>query len=138
MEKFISTPQAGWSSLNLPEYHGSLSYIDDIPMMLCQLIEQYKTTHAAACSFDCEGYSFLLILSEYSIDILEFKESEVPTPFHSQIDPDQFCKQVLEELSNDIQPWVNTYYYQKEEPMEWKSYYRQLKKELNKCKQLCK
>lgn len=136
MEQIITTPQAGWSSLDLPEYHAPLSYIDDIPMMFCHLIEQYKTTHVAAYRFDCEGYSFILILSEYSIDILEFKESETPRLFHSEMDTDQFCKQVIQDLCKDITHWVNTYYYQREEPKEWEGYYYNLKENLNKCQKL--
>lgn len=136
MKQFIKTPVAGWSSLSLPEYHGVLSYTDNIPMMLCDLIEQYKTNHVAVCEFDCEGYSFLLILSEYSVDILEFKESEIPTLFHSVVDPDEFCMQIIKDLYKDIIPWTNTYYYQQEEPMEWKYYHNNLVEKLKKCEKI--
>lgn len=128
----LQKPRNGWSALCFKEYYGRLSYIDDVPSLICQLIQQYQTDKQAVTTFDCEGYSFTLVLTEYSIDVLEFKD-EIPTLFHIQGDPDVLCKQLIQDLQTYLTAWVNTYYYPEEEKTEWKQYHQHIQRQLQIC-----
>lgn len=128
----LQKPRNGWSALCFKEYYGRLSYIDDVPSLICQLIQQYQANKQAVTTFDCEGYSFTLVLTECSIDVLEFKD-EIPTLFHIQGDPDVLCKQLIQDLQTYLTAWVNTYYYPEEEKTEWKQYHQHIQQQLQIC-----
>lgn len=119
--KFVTTPKYGWAHLKLGVYDGLLSYIDDVPMLLLQLARDYRERRTAACTFDSEGYSFCVILADFSLDILEYKD-EKPEHFHSTIDPDDFCKGVLQDLLRDIDIWAATFYSPEYETKKYEAY----------------
>lgn len=128
----LQKPRNGWSALCFKEYYGRLSYIDDVPSLICQLIQQYQANKQAVTTFDCEGYSFTLVLTECSIDVLEFKD-EIPTLFHIQGDPDVLCKQLIQDLQTYLTAWVDTYYYPEEEKTEWNQYHQYIQQQLQIC-----
>lgn len=132
-QTILATPNAGWSSLLLNGYRGRLSYLDNIPMMLMDLILEYTKKQSACCTFDCEGYSFTLVLADQEVNIIEHKE-KTPEFFPCENHPDMFCKQILFDIEQNLPAWVNTYYYEQEEPLEYKSCMHAYLTKLQECK----
>lgn len=105
---FLKEPYAGWSAICFgDDYVGPLSYIDDVPAMLCKLIHDYQQEKSACVCFDTEGWNWTLILSDYEVNILTHKDrTEL---IHTQINPEIFCQAIMQELREQEHLWVEWY-----------------------------
>lgn len=103
MGKYLSSPKNGWSSLDIGEFHGPLSYIDDVAYMLLNTFTTYYENKTASVVFDCEGWEFILVITEYRIYIIEEKNEAKLYSF--DMDVDEFIYDIIEELQNDYEKW---------------------------------
>lgn len=103
MGKYLSSPKNGWSSLDIGEFHGPLSYIDDVAYMLLDTFKTYYENRTASVVFDCEGWEFVLAITEYRIYIIEEKNESKLYSF--DLDADEFIRDVMDDLENDYEKW---------------------------------
>lgn len=63
----ISNPKHGWSNFDLKAFHGTPSYLTDVPVDLLNAFIQYHTTGTGIAWFDEEGTEFTLVITPYAI-----------------------------------------------------------------------
>ena len=82
----ISNPKYGWCNFDLKVFHGTPSYLTDVPVDLLNAFIQYHTTGTGIAWFDEEGTEFTLVITPYSLFIIEEKNEPVLYDF-SEIKP---------------------------------------------------
>ena len=70
----ISNPKAGWCYFKLRTFEGSPSYLTDIPVELLEAFIDYHTKGTGIAWFDEEGTEFTLVLTPYSLFIIEERD----------------------------------------------------------------
>lgn len=100
----ISNPKHGWSNFDLKPFHGTPSYLTDVPVDLLNAFIQYHTTGTGIAWFDEEGTEFTLVITPYSLFIIEEKDEPVLHDF-SEINIDNLEKELIEDIEKDLIGW---------------------------------
>ena len=100
----ISNPKHGWSNFDLKAFHGSPSYLTDVPVDLLNAFIQYHTTGTGMAWFDEEGTEFTLVITPYSLFVIEEKDKPVLHDF-SEIKINNLEKELIEDIEKDLTGW---------------------------------
>ena len=100
----ISNPKHGWSNFDLKTFHGTPSYLTDVPVDLLNAFIQYHTTGTGIAWFDEEGTEFTLVITPYSLFVIEEKDKPVLHDF-SEINIDNLEKELIEDIEKDLIGW---------------------------------
>ena len=100
----ISNPKHGWSNFDLKTFHGTPSYLTDVPVDLLNAFIQYHTTDTGIAWFDEEGTEFTLVITPYSLFVIEEKNKPVLHDF-SEINIDNLEKELIEDIEKDLIGW---------------------------------
>ena len=100
----ISNPKHRWCNFDLGTFHGTLSYLTDVPMDLLNAFIQYHTTGTGIAWFNEEGTWFALVITPYSRFIIEEKDKSVLYEF-SEIRIDNLEKELIEDIEKDLVGW---------------------------------
>lgn len=100
----ISKPDYGWCDFDLGIFHGTPSYLTDVPIDLLNAFIQYHTTGAGIAWFDEEGTEFTLVITPYSLFIIEEKDEPVLRDF-SELNIDNLEKELIEDIERDLVGW---------------------------------
>jgi len=100
----ISNPQHGWSNFDLRVFHGTPSYLTDVPVDLLNAFIQYHTTGTGVAWFDEEGAEFTLVITPYSLFVIEEKDKPVLHDF-SEIKINNLEKELIEDIEKDLIGW---------------------------------
>lgn len=100
----ISNPKYGWCDFDLKSFHGSPSYLTDVPVDLLNAFIQYHTTGTGMAWFDEEGTEFTLVITPYSLFIIEEKDKPVLHDF-SEINIGNLEKELIEDIEKDLTGW---------------------------------
>ena len=104
MKNIISNPKHGWSNFDLKAFHGTPSYLTDVPVDLLNAFIQYHTTGTGIAWFDEEGTEFTLVITPYSLFIIEEKDKPVLHDF-SEIKINNLEKELIEDIEKDLIGW---------------------------------
>ena len=100
----ISNPKHGWSNFDLKTFHGTPSYLTDVPVDLLNAFIQYHTTCTGIAWFDEEGTEFTLVITPYSLFVIEEKDKPVLHDF-SEIKINNLEKELIEDIEKDLIGW---------------------------------
>ena len=100
----ISNPKYGWCNFDLKVFHGTPSYSTDVPVDLVNAFIQYHTTGTGIAWFDEEGTEFTLVITPYSLFIIEEKNEPVLHDF-SEIKINNLEKELIEDIEKDLIGW---------------------------------
>lgn len=100
----ISNPKHGWCDFDLRSFHGSPSYLTDVPVDLLNFFIQYHATGMGIAWFDEEGTEFTLVITPYSLFIIEEKDEPVIHDF-SEMKIDNLEKELIEDIEKDLTGW---------------------------------
>ena len=100
----ISNPKYGWCNFDLKVFHGTPSYLTDVPVDLLNAFIQYHTTGTGIAWFDEEGTEFTLVITPYSLFIIEEKDEPVLHDF-SEINIGNLEKELIEDIEKDLTGW---------------------------------
>lgn len=100
----ISNPKHGWCNFDLKVFHGTPSYLTDVPVDLLNAFIQYHTTGTGIAWFDEEGTEFTLVITPYSLFIIEEKNEPVLHDF-SEIKINNLEKELIEDIEKDLIGW---------------------------------
>lgn len=100
----ISNPKHGWSNFDLKVFHGTPSYSTDVPVDLLNAFIQYHTTGTGIAWFDEEGTEFTLVITPYSLFVIEEKDKPVLHDF-SEIKINNLEKELIEDIEKDLIGW---------------------------------
>lgn len=73
----ITNPRYGWCNFELGDFKGTPSYLTDVPVDLLIAFIDLHTKGCGVAWFDEEGTEFTLVLTPYSLFIIEEKEEPV-------------------------------------------------------------
>lgn len=102
----ISNPKRGWCDFKLGGFEGTPSYLTDVPIDLLNMLIDYRTKGHGMVWFDEEGTEFTLVLTPYSLFIIEEKDSSVLHDF-SEMNIDNLEKELIDDIENDLDGWAN-------------------------------
>lgn len=100
----ISNPKHGWSNFDLRVFHGTPSYLTDVPVDLLNAFIQYHTTGIGVAWFDEEGTEFTLVITPYSLFVIEEKDKPVLHDF-SEMKINNLEKELIEDIEKDLIGW---------------------------------
>lgn len=100
----ISNPKHGWSNFDLRVFHGTPSYLTDVPVDLLNAFIQYHTTGTGVAWFDEEGTEFTLVITPYSLFVIEEKDKPVLHDF-SEMKINNLEKELIEDIEKDLIGW---------------------------------
>lgn len=101
----LSNPKNGWCHFTLGDFHGSPSYITDVPIDILQAFVDYFTKGSGIAWFDEEGSEFSLVLTPYSCFIIEEKEEPVLHDF-SEMNVNDLVSEAVNDIESDIDAWA--------------------------------
>lgn len=106
MEKILSNPKFGWASVDLGEFKGCVSYLNDIAFeWLAALKIAIENKTIATLYGDEEGTEFYIVLDNYYGFVVEFRrETKVIDIDYGIID---FTQELCEAIETDIKGWAN-------------------------------
>lgn len=100
----ISNPKHGWSNFDLRVFHGTPSYLTDVPVDLLNVFIQYHITGTGMAWFDEEGTGFTLVITPYSLFVIEEKDKPVLHDF-SEMKINNVEKELIEDIEKDLIGW---------------------------------
>lgn len=100
----ISNPKHGWCDFDLKAFHGTPSYLTDVSVDLLNAFIQYHATGVGIAWFDEEGTEFTLVITPYSLFIIEEKDKPVLHDF-SEMNIDNLEKELIEDIEKDLIGW---------------------------------
>lgn len=102
----ISNPKHGWSNFKLGTFEGTPSYLTDVPIDLLTAFIDYHTKGCGVAWFDEEGTEFTLVITPYSLFIIEEKEKPILYDF-SEMKIENVEKELIEDIENYLGDWSN-------------------------------
>lgn len=100
----ISNPKHGWCNFKLEDFEGTPSYLTDVPGDLLNIFIDYHTKGHGMVWFDEEGTEFTLVLTPYSLFIIEEKDKPVLHDF-SEMKIEKLEKELIEDIEKDLVGW---------------------------------
>lgn len=103
----ISNPKNGWCNFDLKLFHGTPSYLTNVPIDLLNAFIQYHATGVGIAWFDEEGAEFTLVITPYSLFIIEEKDKPILHDFSNMIEKAELEKELILDIEKDLVGWSN-------------------------------
>lgn len=103
----ISNPKHGWCSFKLGEFEGTPSYLTDVPLDLLGAFIDLHTKGSGVAWFDEEGTEFSLVLTPYSLFIIEERNEKPILHDFSEMNIKDLEKELIEDIESDLCGWAN-------------------------------
>lgn len=106
----LSNPKHGWCNVNIGDFKGSASYLEDVPFNCVDAFISYFTKsnniNSIAITFDEEGNDFILVCDYYDTYVIINRDKQ-KIKYIEDIDIRQLAIELLEDLERDFDAWVN-------------------------------
>ena len=113
----LSKPVHGWSEITIGDWSDRCSYIDDVPFMLLETMEEScRVNKPVAVKFDAEGWDYIIVFDQCETHIISTNPNDVDTYFGNfdyhiiEIDRDELAKELITDTRRDIDEWCGFYY----------------------------
>ena len=132
----ISNPKHGWCDFQLGIFEGSPSYLTDVPVDLLDAFIDYYTKGQGMAWFDEEGTEFTLVITPYSLFVIEEKREKVLHDFSEMI-IEKLAKELIDDIEKDLTGW-SVEFVTSDEQEEIKLHRETIKQRITKLKKLLK
>lgn len=133
----LVNPKHGWCNVNIGDFKGTASYLNDVPFNCLDAFISYFTKsnciNSIAICFDEEGSDFILVCDYYDTYII-INRNKQKLKHVKDINIQQLAIELLEDLERDFDAWVNWLCYDEPE----KDRADELRLRIEKLKQLVK
>ena len=102
----ISNPKHGWCNFKLRTFEGTPSYLTDVPINLLEAFIDYHVKGSGIVWFDEDGTEFSLVITPYSLFIIEEKSEPVLHDF-SEMRIENIEKELISDIESDMYGWIN-------------------------------
>lgn len=102
----ISNPKHGWCNFKLRTFEGTPSYLTDVSLDLLMAFIDYHAKGCGVAWFDEEGTEFTLVITPYSLFIIEEKDKSILHVF-SEMRIEDVEKELIDDIENDLYGWIN-------------------------------
>lgn len=103
----ISNPKYGWCNFKLRDFEGTPSYLTDVPVDLLNAFIDLHTKGSGIAWFDEEGSEFSLVLTPYSLFIIEERNEKPVLHDFSEMKIKNLEKELIEDIESDLNGWAN-------------------------------
>lgn len=103
----ISNPKHGWCNFRLKKFEGTPSYLTDVPLDLLNAFVDLHTKGCGIAWFDEEGTEFSLVLTPYSLFIIEERGEAPVLHDFSEMVIKNLEKELIDDIKSDLNGWVN-------------------------------
>jgi hypothetical protein len=100
----ITNPNCGWCNFKIRDFEGTPSFLTDVPIDLLNMFIDYHTKGTGIAWFDEEGTEFTIVLTPYSLFIIEEKDKPILHDF-SEIKIEKLEKELIEDIEKDLNGW---------------------------------
>lgn len=101
----LSTPKYGWSNIKIGDWTDRCSYLDDVPFLLLEMLEENgRTSRPVSGKFDAEGYEYIIVFDKYETHII----TETDTGYELktvEVRSEELAKDLIEDIRRDIDSW---------------------------------
>lgn len=101
----IKNPAHGWCDFKIGDFIGHPSYVTNVPVDLLEALRDYKCKGQGMAWFDEEGTEFTLVLTPYSLYVIEEKDEAILHDF-SKLKVDSLIDETVMSIESDLQAWV--------------------------------
>ena len=102
----ISNPEHGWCDFDLGDFHGTPSYITNVPVDLLQAFSDAIHNGYGMAWFNEEGSEFTLVITPYSLFIIEEnEEGEAFLHDFSDLNISELAQEVVTDVKTNIAVW---------------------------------
>lgn len=102
----ITNPKHGWCNFKLRTFEGTPSYLTDVPIDLLNAFIDYHVKGSGIVWLDEEGTEFSLVITPYSLFIIEEKDKPILHDF-SEMKIDNMEKELIKDIETDLEGWAN-------------------------------
>lgn len=112
----LSKPKHGWSEITIGDWSDRCSYIDDVPFMLLEAMEEScRINKPVAVKFDAEGWDYIIVFNQFETHIISTAPHSLKTQdsysYHTiEVDRDELAKELIVDTRRDINEWCGFYY----------------------------
>ena len=104
----LTTPQDGWTYLQLENFSEHASYLTDVPNdCLDAFIYALRTNNPAIVYFDAEGFDFHLVSSYYRSYIIRDREDNSVDTYVIEKGTIELAKELVNDIQRDFDDWLN-------------------------------
>ena len=101
----ISNPMHGWCNFKLQTFEGVPSYLTDVPVDLLDAFLDYHYKGMGMAWFDEEGTWFTLVITPYSLYIIDEKEKVILHDL-SEMKIENLEKELISDIESDLEGWA--------------------------------
>lgn len=109
----LSKPVHGWSDITIGDWSDRCSYIDDVPFMLLEAIEEScRVNKPVAVKFDAEGWDYIIVFDQFETHIITTNPNDIDTYFGNfdyhtiEVDRDELAKELISDIRKYIDHWT--------------------------------
>lgn len=101
----LAFPKYGWSEITIGDWSDRCSYLDDVPFLLLEGMEEsIRTGNPVASKFDAEGYEYIVVFDKYETHII--RETEDGYALKTvDIILEKLAKELVQDIRNSIAEW---------------------------------
>lgn len=102
----LRKPRHGWSTITIGDWSDRCSYVDDVPFMLLEALEEScRTFKPVAVEFDAEGYEYIIVFNSYETHIISNKD-DTYTHTCVPIGRNKLAKELIDDITADLDDWA--------------------------------
>lgn len=124
----------GWCEFILGDFVGTPSYITDVPVDLLQAFIDYRTKGCGMCWFDEEGTEFTLVITPYSLFIIDEDDEPVLHEFSDLMGRGNLERELVADIENDLYGWAE--FTCDDDPEEIKIHRNEIRQKLTELKKV--
>jgi hypothetical protein len=102
----LKTPWCGWSEITIGNWHDRCSYLDDVPYMLLETVDDVnRTGRPSSVKFDAEGYHYIIVFDMYETHII-CDSFDIGYDLHTiEINIKDLIRDLLADIRRDLDAW---------------------------------
>lgn len=107
----LDKPKYGWSHITIGEWSDRCSYLDDVPYMLLEALEEScRTSKPVAVEFDAEGWNYIIIFNSFETHIISDKD-DTYTHTCIEVDHRDLAHELIADIMENLDDWARWSYY---------------------------
>ena len=107
----LSRPIIGWSKITIGNWSDRCSYIDDVPFMLLEAMEEsFRINKPVSVRIDAEGWDYIIVFDQFTTHIIS-EITDDYTYYSVDIDRDELARELISDIRRDIDEWCEWFCY---------------------------
>lgn len=102
----LKTPWCGWSEITIGDWHDRCSYLDDVPYMLLEAVDDVnRTGRPSAVKFDAEGWEYIIVFDTWETHIISNDAEREHNYYTIEINLKDLTRELIADIRRDLDEW---------------------------------